>query len=176
MEKGENFRDNIFKHWFGVSGEFDEYKHQEVNRIAANAFILYFPGMLLSLVAAGIFAVKDPEMTLAVLLLGQLGYFVLVVCTYIMFASRRAHLTDNEIDVRTSKQAYRRIIRKGLSTGVYFAIFMYLEQAVVNLWFDGTSLTQSLTQSHVIWVSIWSGVGMGILIGIQEIIRLRKFR
>lgn len=175
MEKGENFRDKIFKHWFGVSGKFDEYKRQEVNRIAANAFMLYFPGMLLSLVVAGIFAIKNPDMTLAVLLLSQLGYFVLIVCTYIMFASRRAHLTDNEIDARTTKRAYHHIIRKGLSTGIYFGLFMYLEQVVVNLWFDGTSLTQSLTQPHVIWVSIWSGVGMGIIIVVQEVIRLRKF-
>lgn len=176
MSHGENLRDKVVKRWFGISGEFDEYKRQEVNRIGTNAFMLYIPIMLISLVLSGFIVDKQPENAVALIFLIQFGYFTLVICPYIMVASHRAHLTTHEIAAKDSRHAYLIIGRKMLFMAIYFGVFMYLEKTLLDYYFDGINFTHSLTQWAYISTGLWSGGAMGVVMGIQELLRLRKYR
>lgn len=40
MTNQESLWDKIVKHFYRISGNFDEYKRQEVNRIGNNAFMI----------------------------------------------------------------------------------------------------------------------------------------
>ncbi|MCF7522908.1 DUF3278 domain-containing protein [Levilactobacillus brevis] len=69
MTNQENLWDKIVKHFYGISGNFDEYKRQEVNRIGNNAFMISWPILLIAPVIAGFWAESSPENALLGLIL-----------------------------------------------------------------------------------------------------------
>jgi len=176
MEGKKSLRDTIVKHWFGISGTFDEYKRQEVNRIGTNAFMLLLPFSFISLFVAGLTVVNRPQDAISVIIILQVGYFMFVIFPYIIFASHRAHITDTEVTTHNLKQAYLHIGQKMGFGAVYTGLWFYFQTILLDHYFDGTNLLHSLTQWHYIWAGIWTGGIMGIIIGIQALIRLKKYR
>ena len=64
MKKGVTLRDRVVKHFFNISGDFDEYKRQEVNRIGTNALMMCVPALLLPPIIAIFWATTSPEYAL----------------------------------------------------------------------------------------------------------------
>lgn len=171
----ESLRDKVIKHWFGISGNFDEYKHQEVNRIGTNAFMLYLPIIFVSILASLFIVAQQPENAVLLIIIIQLGYFMLIICPYIMTASRRSHLTDNEVDEKNISKAYLTVGRKLLFTWIYLGILFYLQKVLINAYFDGTNLIHTLTQWSYIRTGLLGGAFVSIILSIQDVARIKKY-
>lgn len=175
MKTGENFRDKLVKHAFSISGEFDEYKRQEVGRIGTNAFLMCIPLLLLGPFIAAFWS-QQPETALALLMSIDAFGFIFIVCPYIVGASRRAHLTDHEIYAKDAKAARWHILWVALGLGIYFAVATFFLDAILFSTMDGSSLTHELTSLGNVWAAIRGGIFFGFFMGIVYLIRLKKYR
>jgi len=174
MKNGESFRDRVVKHFFNISGDFDEYKRQEANRIGTNAMLFCLPALFLGPLVALFWATTAPETALAGLIMFNVAFIALIICPYIMTASRRAHLTDHEVSAKDMAAARWHILGVAIGLTLYFGIFMYLEQAFLDTLFDKTPLMQGLTSSHNIQGAVVSGVFFGVFMGLIDLVRLKK--
>ena len=174
MVNGENLRDKIVKHFFNITGDFDEYKRQEVNRIGTNAFFMCLPVLLLGPVVALLWQTQSAYMALIGLAGFDVAFITIVICPYLMVASRRAHLTDHEVSVQDLPAARKHILWVSLGLAIYFAVFMYLEQAFLGTFFDGRLFTQELVSFANITGAIVSGIFFGIIMGLTYWLRLKK--
>ena len=84
MVNGENLRDKIVKHFFNITGDFDEYKRQEVNRIGTNAFFMCLPVLLLGPVIALLWQNQSAYMALIGLAGFDVAFITIVICPYLM--------------------------------------------------------------------------------------------
>jgi len=164
------------KRFFNISGDFDEYKRQETNRIGTNVMMMCLPAILIPSIVAGLWATKSPEDALLGLIFFNVIFVGVVICPYLMAASRRAHLTDNEVDVRDLPAARRSVLKRTLGSGLYGFVFFYLMQVILNFIFDHASFVGGLTSSHNIKTAILTGIILGTLMGITNWIRLKKQR
>ncbi|KRK88485.1 hypothetical protein FC99_GL000579 [Levilactobacillus koreensis JCM 16448] len=176
MKNGENLRDQFVKRFFNISGDFDEYKRQETNRIGTNVMMMCLPAILIPSIVAGLWATKSPEDALLGLIFFNVIFVGVVICPYLMVASRRAHLTDNEVDVRDLPAARRSVLKRTLGSGLYGFVFFYLMQVILNFIFDHASFVGGLTSSHNIKTAILTGIILGTITGITYWMRLKKQR
>ncbi|WP_203640557.1 DUF3278 domain-containing protein [Levilactobacillus andaensis] len=176
MKNGENLRDRIVKHFFNISGDFDEYKRQEVNRIGTNALMMCIPALLLPPVVAAFWAKNSPDNALLGIILFNAIFFGVVICPYLMVASRRAHLTDKEVDISDMPAARRHVLKSAVGQGLYFAVCMYLITVTLNCVFDGSDVFRQLTSLSNIKTAIGNGIIFGIIMGITYSVRLKKQR
>ncbi|WP_143462241.1 DUF3278 domain-containing protein [Levilactobacillus enshiensis] len=174
MKSRENFRDRIVKCFFSISGDFDEYKRQEANRIGTNAMLLCLLILLLPPVVAAFWIDTAPANALIGLLLFDLCCVNFIVFPYILVASRRAHLTDHEVNVHDLPAARRHDLKCALGYGLYAGVFLYLEQAIINSIFDGTNFIRELLAITNIKTGVLSGLTTGILMEVVFLIRLKK--
>ncbi|WP_143462240.1 DUF3278 domain-containing protein [Levilactobacillus enshiensis] len=174
MQNGETLRNRIVKHFFNISGDFDEYKQQEVNRIGTNAMMMCLPAFLIAPIIACFWATTSPDYALAGLVIFNAVYFGAVICPYIAVASRRAHLTDHEVDVRDMPAAYKHILRAALGYALYFMTVMYLMQVFLNTAFDGASFIPQLLNIGNIKTAIFDGIFFGVIMGVTDLVRLKK--
>jgi len=174
MKNGETLRDRFVKYFFNISGDFDEYKRQEVNRIGTNALLMCVPALLLPPLVAIFWATTSPEYALLGIVLFNSIFFGVVVCPYLMVASRRAHLTDNEVDVQDMLAAWGRVLKSALGQGIYFAVFTYLLKAVLDWFFDGANFMLQLRSVSNIKSAVLAGIFFGVIMGITYWGRLKK--
>ncbi|WP_203640558.1 DUF3278 domain-containing protein [Levilactobacillus andaensis] len=176
MKNKETLRDQFVKHFFNISGDFDEYKRQETNRIGTNVMMLCLPAILIPSIIAGLWATKSPEDALLGLIFFNVIFVGVIICPYLMTASRRAHLTDNEVDVRDLPAARRTVLKRALGSGLYGFVFFYLMQAILNSIFDHASFVGELTSWHNIRTALLLGIFIGVMMGITYWVRLKKQR
>ncbi|MCT4486898.1 DUF3278 domain-containing protein [Levilactobacillus parabrevis] len=174
MKKGITLRDRVVKHFFNISGDFDEYKRQEVNRIGTNALLMCIPALLLPPLIAIFWATTSPEYALLGIILFNSIFFGVVVCPYLAIACHRAHLTDNEVDANDMPMAWGHVLKSALGQAIYFAVFTYLLKALLNWFFDGDNFVQQLVSLGNIKGSVLGGIFFGVIMGITNWGRLKK--
>lgn len=175
MTNQGSLRDKIVKHFYGISGNFDEYKRQEVNRIGNNAFMLSWPILLCTPVVACFWAESSPENALAGLILTNFFYFMLVVLPYIVWDSRKVGLTTHEISYQDRKTAYRHIFWVSVGQTIYFFISYSLLLALFAAVFEGTNFWHYLTSMNNLTQTGISSILFGIAMGIVSLFRLKKY-
>ncbi|MFC6259840.1 DUF3278 domain-containing protein [Levilactobacillus fujinensis] len=168
MKNGGSLRDRVVKHFFNISGDFDEYKRQETNRIGTNVMLLCLPALLIPSIIAGVWATKSPENALLGLIFFNIIFVGIIICPYLMTASRRAHLTDNEVDIRNLPAARKNILKRVLGSSLYGFVFFYLMQVILNSIFDNTSFVGGLTSLRNIKTAVLTGILLGITMGITN--------
>lgn len=174
MKNGESLRNRVVRHFFNISGDFDEYKQQEANRIGTNALMLCIPALLLPPTIAALWAVNSPEAALLGLILFDVIFVMVIVTPYLAFASRRAHLTDHEVAASDLHTARKQVVQKAVGYALYFMVVMYVIQVLGDTVFDGANIWQELIAIGNIRQAIYSGIFFGIIMGISYWVRLKK--
>ncbi|WP_428958473.1 DUF3278 domain-containing protein [Levilactobacillus brevis] len=175
MTNQESLWDKIVKHFYGISGNFDEYKRQEVNRIGNNAFMISWPTLLIAPAIACFWAESSPENALLGLILTNFFYFTLVVLPYIAWASRHAGLTTHEISYQDRHVAYRHIFWVSVGQALYFFILESLVIALTDTVFDGTNFWHDLGSMHQFTKTGLTSILFGAAMGLVSVSRLKKY-
>lgn len=174
MKSKESFSEKIIKRFYGISGVLDEYKRGEINRIGNNAFMILFFYGLISTFLATLFSSKNPEMALWGLIGSNIFVFIFGISLYIVIATSRLKLTDNEIDSKDIKKEHQKLILRSIGFGVYFLVAMHLLTALLNQVLDGEAFLDSLLSGKELKKSIISGLFVGIYMYVMLRKRLKK--
>ena len=98
MKAKETRFEKYMKFWYGISGPLDEQKRQVMNQIGNRAFFIFFLGMDVAfLISLVLFSMYKADVTY-LFLSGSFFVMLMPVNLYIMQQSRKARLTDNEVE------------------------------------------------------------------------------
>lgn len=126
MKAKETRFEKYMKFWYGISGPLDEQKRQVMNRIGNRAFFIFFLGMdvafLISLVLFSMYKADVAYLFLS----GSFFVMLMAVNLYIMQQSRKARLTDNEVEKDELPEAKKAAWTKGMISGAIFGILMLI--------------------------------------------------
>ena len=126
MKAKETRFKKYMKFWYGISGPLDEQKRQVMNQIGNRAFFIFFLGMdvafLISLVLFSMYKADVAYLFLS----GSFFVMLMAVNLYIMQQSRKARLTDNEVEKDELPEAKKAAWTKGMISGAIFGILMLI--------------------------------------------------
>ena len=126
MKAKETRFEKYMKFWYGISGPLDEQKRQVMNQIGNRAFFIFFLGMdvafLISLVLFSMYKADVAYLFLS----GSFFVMLMAVNLYIMQQSRKARLTDNEVEKDELPEAKKAAWTKGMISGAIFGILMLI--------------------------------------------------
>lgn len=125
MKNKEPLRIRIIRKFYGIAGDYDEYKEKEVNRIGNNAFMGLWWYFLIASFIALFFAFKYPVQTLWVYLGSNILVGLFAVSLYLIIASQKSRLNDVEVETEDLKVAKKKVLRAGVLAGIQFGISMY---------------------------------------------------
>ena len=118
MKAKETRFEKYMKFWYGISGPLDEQKRQVMNQIGNRAFFIFFLGMdvafLISLVLFSMYKADVAYLFLS----GSFFVMLMPVNLYIMQQSRKARLTDNEVEKDELPEAKKAAWTKGMISGI----------------------------------------------------------
>ena len=133
MKAKETRFEKYMKFWYGISGPLDEQKRQVMNRIGNRAFFIFFLGMdvafLISLVLFSMYKADVAYLFLS----GSFFVMLMAVNLYIMQQSRKARLTDNEVEKDELPEAKKAAWTKGMISGAIFGILMLILELVIAM-------------------------------------------
>lgn len=132
MKNKEPLRIKIIRRFYGIAGDYDEYKEREVNRIGNNAFMWLWWYFLIANFIACLFAFKYPIQTLWVYIGINLFVTIFLVSMYLIIASQKSKLNDVEVEENDIQTAKKKVLRSGILAGVQFGISMYFLGALIN--------------------------------------------
>ena len=164
MKAKETRFEKYMKFWYGISGPLDEQKRQVMNQIGNRAFFIFFLGMDVAfLISLVLFSMYKADV--AYLFLSG-SFFVMAVNLYIMQQSRKARLTDNEVEKDELPEAKKAAWTKGMISGAIFGILMLILEFLTS-YSDG-SWTWIMIPTCLI-----SGVFFGIFMSLIAVHRIK---
>ena len=155
MEAKETRFEKYMKFWYGISGPLDEQKRQVMNQIGDVAF-------LISLVLFSMYKADVAYLFLS----GSFFVMLMAVNLYIMQQSRKARLTDNEVEKDELPEAKKAAWTKGMISGAIFGILMLILEFLTS-YSDG-SWTWIMIPTCLI-----SGVFFGIFMSLIAVHRIK---
>lgn len=155
MEAKETRFEKYMKFWYGISGPLDEQKRQVMNQIGNRAF-------LISLVLFSMYKADVAYLFLS----GSFFVMLMAVNLYIMQQSRKARLTDNEVEKDELPEAKKAAWTKGMISGAIFGILMLILEFLTS-YSDG-SWTWIMIPTCLI-----SGVFFGIFMSLIAVHRIK---
>lgn len=161
MKNKESLRTKIIKRFYGIAGDYDEYKEKEVNRIGNNVFIGLWCYFLISNFIACLFAFKYPMQTLWVYIGMNIFVSVFVVCTYIIIATQKSKLTDIEVEKKDFQTAKKEVLRSGILAGVRFGLGMYFLGALINWVSENETIVSYIQTPRNLITSILQAIFFG---------------
>ena len=154
------------KFWYGISGPLDEQQRQVMNQIGNRAFFIFFLGMdvafLISLVLFSMYKADVAYLFLS----GSFFVMLMAVNLYRMQQSRKARLTDNEVEKDELPEAKKAAWTKGMISGAIFGILMLILEFLTS-YSDG-SWTWIMIPTCLI-----SGVFFGIFMSLIAVHRIK---
>lgn len=155
MKAKETRFEKYMKFWYGISGPLDEQKRQVMNQIGNRAF-------LISLVLFSMYKADVAYLFLS----GSFFVMLMAVNLYIMQQSRKARLTDNEVEKDELPEAKKAAWTKGMISGAIFGILMLILEFLTS-YSDG-SWTWIMIPTCLI-----SGVFFGIFMSLIAVHRIK---
>jgi len=174
MKNGEWLHDWVVKRFFGITGGFDEYKRQVVGRISTTAFLASIMFIVVATVIAGVWGIQSPYDALVGLMMANIVFSMGIIAPYVMIASQRAHLTDQEVGWQSMRQARQKIGWQALGSGSYFGISTYFLFAGIDMLTDGSDFFAVLSLPGNIWHAVFRGIFFGSCMGLIGLSRLKK--
>ncbi|MFC6294976.1 DUF3278 domain-containing protein [Lactiplantibacillus daoliensis] len=174
MKNRGSLHDLVVKWFFGITGNYDEYKRQVVGRISTNAFLASFIFMIFATAIAGVWGMQSPYEALVGLILANVLFSLGIIAPYVMIASHRAHLTDQEVGQPSIRQARRKIGWQALGLGVYFGVATYVLSGVIDVMIAGSNFFDVLSLAGNIRNAVFSGIFFGLWMGLIRLFRLKK--
>ena len=174
MKTKEPLRTRVIRRFYGIAGDYDEYKEKEVNRIGNNAFMGLWWYFLLANFVACLFGFKYPMETLWVFIFINLLVSVFVVSMYLIIASKKSKLTDVEVEETDLQTAQKKVLRTGVLVGLQFGLGMYFLGALINWFSDNESIIAYIqTPKHLI-AAILQAIFFGGFMYVVARFRLKK--
>ena len=166
MEAKETKFEKYMKFWCGISGPLDEQKRQVMNRIGNRAFFIFFLSMdaafLISMVLFSMYKADVAYLFLS----GSFFVMLMAVSLYIMRQSRKAQLTDNEVEKDEVLEAKKAAWVRGMISGAIFGILMLILEFL-------TSYTDGSWTWIMIPTCLISGVFFGIFMSLIAVHRIK---
>lgn len=148
----------FMKRFYGINGELDEYREQEINRIGNKLFIglfcfeLFFSSIILLI-----------DRTIATIAFLYLNIFVLIfvipVIILVMLTNRDLQ-TPLEVPKKEVEQTRQKARQKGWLSGLVFALFMLVFNTF-SKWQEGENPLELLTNPFMLIAIILSGLIFG---------------
>lgn len=174
MNNKSRLKIKLIKKFYGISGEFDEYKEKEINRIGNNAFMGLWLYFLFSNFIAFLFAVKHPIETLWVYLGLNTFIIIYIVSFYVIIASQKNKLNDVEIEKENLKPMKKKILKSGILTGLQFGIIFHLLGGLMNWATDNESFIKYITSTKNIFSSVLSAIFFGLVMYLVARFRVKS--
>lgn len=174
MKAKEGLAVKIIKRFYGISGVLSEYKKSQVEHIGNNAFMLMFGYTLVANLLVTLFASKKPELALWIFIGCNIFFTVFIVCGYILFATARLKLTENEVEAKEMAKEKKKTILKGIGLGIYFAIAIHLLNGVLSKMLDEEDFLPYIVSPARIVASIAGGCFFGGMMYLVLRLRLKK--
>lgn len=174
MKNKESLRIRVIKRFYGIAGDYDEYKEKEVTRIGNNAFIGLWWYFLISTPLACLFAFQYPKETLWIYI--SLNFFVciFVVGTYIIIASQKSRLNDVEVEESDLRIAKKKALRVGILSGIQFGVGMYFLGALINGVTENENIILYFHTPKNLIISIFQAIFFGGLMYLIARFRIKK--
>lgn len=170
METKENFSTNLLKRFYGVQGTLDEYRRHELYKIGNTAFMITFYYNLFSAFIAILVWGSANTNNLNVLeniffwyAFANLLFVVFGISGYIIFATKRKHLLDNEVlDIKSQN---KRLVHLSIRQGIQFGILIFIFSGVTSPHFT------EFTSVHTFIIDVFLSGGLfGVLMyGFQRL-------
>lgn len=167
----ETISTKIIKWFYGIHGPLDEYRRNELNRIGNNiAIFLLSINLLLSFIASLLMlSTNNSELTLDILLLT-----VFASLGYILYKTKRHHLTEIDVEAKQESKTKQKFIKRAIGLGIYFVIVMYRLTILIDWLPNKGALIPLLTEPSTISSAIVSGLIYGLLMGTWEIYQIKS--
>lgn len=167
----ETISTKIIKWFYGIHGPLDEYRRNELNRIGNNiAIFLLSINLLLSFIASLLMlSTNNSELTLDILLLT-----VFASLGYILYETKRHHLTEIDVEAKQESKTKQKFIKRAIGLGIYFVIVMYRLTILIDWLPNKGALIPLLTEPSTISSVIVSGLIYGLLMGTWEIHQIKS--
>ncbi|WP_105956947.1 DUF3278 domain-containing protein [Apilactobacillus quenuiae] len=174
MKNKESLFTKYMMLFYGISGPLDEYKKQEMRRIGNNSFIVSLFYICISSLFFVIYGIHNKYAGSIYAMVNVV--FLVILSIYISIATHKAKLTELDVnDAISYKIAHKSAIYKGFGAAIYFGLFMYLWNAVMEHFIDGKSFYLAFFKPEKGFIIfIIGGIVFGIAMYIQWRIRIKK--
>lgn len=174
MINKDSLRTKIIKRFYGITGEYDEYKEHEVNRIGNNAFIILWCYVLISTFIATLFASKYPIEALKIYLGCNIFVTIFVVNLYLVIASKKSMLTEIDVTKEDYNTAKTSALITGIKSGLIFGFCMYFLKGLIDVSFDNITFSYYFSSLKNILTSICNGLIFGLFSYVVSRNRIKK--
>ncbi|WP_291293415.1 DUF3278 domain-containing protein [Enterococcus sp.] len=139
-----------------------------------NAFMLMFGYMMIANLLATLFAYKEPELALWIFIGCNIFFTIFVICGYVLFATTRLKLTENEVEAKDMAKEKKKTILKGIGLGSYFAIAIHLLNGLLSMLLDEEDFLPYIVSLDRIIASLLGGCLLGGMMYLVLRLRLKK--
>ena len=174
MKNKESLRIRIIKRFYGIAGDYDEYKEKEVNRIGNNAFMALWCYFMITNFIACLFAFKYPTETLEVYICTNAFVSIFVVTTYIIIASKKSKLNDVDIKNTDLKTEKKKVLRSSILAGLQFGIGMYFLGALTAWVTENETFLSYVSTPKNLITSILQSIFFGAFMYVIARCRIKK--
>lgn len=160
----KTFRNRLLKLSYGITGPIDEYQERELDRLGNSGYLLltlFAPFLLFASVIIAIVASYKVAFWFAIVSLFAL--FIIVSWSFYIIAIRQRVLV-NEVRPSDLKAKQKIAIRRGIITGIIFAVIEFIAQVIIYQSYD--IKWGVMPGVIVILGSVLLGIFAGLLTGI----------
>lgn len=137
MKSKESLFIRYMKYFHQISGPLDEYRKHEIERIGNNAFFFLYVGELLATIAVLFISQVIGIKAAFYILLGiNIWVMPLAILSYISWSSKKAGISNNEIEISNVKQVKRKIVLRSIFSSIGWGLFMWIALALFDTWQD----------------------------------------
>ncbi|WP_081458740.1 DUF3278 domain-containing protein [Leuconostoc fallax] len=144
---------------YDISGPLDEYKRSEINRIGNNAFMMLWIyssfASFCTLLVISLTNIDAYDILLG-LLLSNLIFSIDIIGGYVIYATRKAKLSEIDVTVDNYPKQKRLLKKKSALQGIYWGMSMFLIMGVISPNFS----------SLFSWISFFIWLSSGALFGL----------
>ncbi len=136
--------------------------------------MLMFGYMMIANLLATLFAYKEPELALWIFIGCNIFFTIFVICGYVLFATTRLKLTENEVEAKDMAKEKKKTILKGIGLGSYFAIAIHLLNGLLSMLLDEEDFLPYIVSLDRIIASLLGGCLLGGMMYLVLRLRLKK--
>ena len=133
-----------------------------------------FGYMMIANLLATLFAYKEPELALWIFIGCNIFFTVFIVCGYVLFATARLKLTENEVEAKDMAKEKKKTFLKGIGLGIYFAVAIHLLNGLLSMMLDEENFIDYIVSPDRIVASILGGCFLGGMMYLVLRLRLKK--
>ncbi|MBZ1517264.1 DUF3278 domain-containing protein [Leuconostoc mesenteroides] len=172
MTNKEKFSTRMLKRFYGVQGELDEYRRNEIYKIGNTAFIAMFYYSLISNFLVFLILSLDEYKHLESIFLwyiwANIIFVVFGISGYIIFATKSRHLVENEVqDIAYQK---KRLINISIKQGFTFGVLTFILNGIMS------PHLSELTSWHTVRVYIIECAFFGLAMYFYQRMDLKKLK